>query len=212
VSSWVSVLEQLAALDPADLEPADLSDEQLREIIPRAQIGINRLAAMQTRAVDTGEARNVHAGDGMPSMKTWLTGHCRISGREAAGVVRAARRLRNLPALAAAYAAGAVTPAHVGVVTAAVTPARVAKAVEHEIDLIATDGILTDAALSLGPRTPPRRYAAGRPASTPTAPWTTLPDCLGCSGWVCLPAGGRTCPGIWIQSVPRRCTRRWKRP
>jgi hypothetical protein len=176
VSSWASVLEELAALDPADFDPADLSDEQLRELIPRAQLGINRLSAVQTRAVAAGEARQVHTGDGMASMKTWLTGHCRISGREAAGLVRAGRRLRELPALAAAYAAGAVTPAHVGVVTAAVTPARVAKAVERGIDLGRTDQILTRAALALGPEDSAqavRRWVAG------IDPDGTLDDAVG---------------------------------
>ena len=49
MSSWWSVLEQLAALDPADFDPADLADEQLRQVIPLAQVGINRLTAVQTR-------------------------------------------------------------------------------------------------------------------------------------------------------------------
>ena len=93
MSSWVSVLEQLAALDPADFAPDDLSDEQLRQVVPLAQIGINRVSALQTRAVGAGEARQVHTGDGMTTMKSWLTGHCRISGRDAAGLVRAGRRL-----------------------------------------------------------------------------------------------------------------------
>jgi hypothetical protein len=164
VSSWVSVLEQLAALDPADFDPADLSDGLLRDVIPLAQVGINRLTALQTGAVAAGEARQAHAGDGMASMKAWLTGHCRIPRRDAAGLVRAGRRLRDLPALAAAYAAGAVTPAHVGVVTGAVTPARVAKAQEHGIDLQETDRILTSAALVLGPEDTARavrRWVAG---------------------------------------------------
>lgn len=164
MSSWVSVLEQLAALDPADLDPAALSDEQLRELVPLAQVGINRVSAVQTAAVGAGEARQVHTGDGMASMKTWLTAHCRISGREATVLVRAGRRLRDLPALAAAYAAGAVTPAHVGVVTGAVTPARVAKADEHGIDLGTTDRILTGAAMTLGPEDTAqavRRWVAG---------------------------------------------------
>ena len=59
MSSWGSVLEQLAALDPADFDPADLADEQLRQVIPLAQVGINRLTALQTRAVAAGEARQV---------------------------------------------------------------------------------------------------------------------------------------------------------
>lgn len=164
MSSWVSVLEQLAALDPADFDPADLSDEQLRDVITLAQVAINRVSALQTAAVGAGEARTVHAGDGMASMKRWLTGHCRISGREAAVLVRGGRRLRDLPALTAAYATGAVTPAHVGVVTGAVTPARVAAAHEHGIALRETDRILTGAALALGPEDTAqavRRWVAG---------------------------------------------------
>ena len=46
----------------------------------------------------------------MVSMKAWLTGHCRLSGRAAADLVRDGRRLAQWPQLAAAYAAGAVTP------------------------------------------------------------------------------------------------------
>ena len=151
MSSWTSVLEQLAELDPADFDPADLADESLRQFVPLAQTGINRLTALQTRAVAAGEARQVQRADGMVTMKGWLTGHCRISGRAAADLVRDGRRLAQLPELAAAYAAGAVTPAHVGVVTSAVTPARVATAAANGIDLATTDAVLTKAALVLGP-------------------------------------------------------------
>ena len=164
MSSWVSVLEQLAALDPADFDPADFADEQLRQLVPLAQIGINRLAAVQTAAVAAGEARQVQQVDGMMSMKAWLTGHCRLSGRAAADLVRDGRRLAQLPALAAAYAQGAITPAHVAVVTAAVTPARVAVAEANGINLATTDAVLTDAARALGPEDTAkavRRWVAG---------------------------------------------------
>jgi hypothetical protein len=164
VSSWVSVLEQLAELDPADFDPGDLADEQLRRLVPLAQTGINRLTALQTRAVAAGEARQVQQADGMVSMKSWLTGHCRLSGRAAADLVRDGRRLAQLPELATAYAAGAVTPAHVGTVTAAVTPARVAVADANGIDLATTDAVLTDAARVLGPEDTAkavRRWVAG---------------------------------------------------
>jgi hypothetical protein len=164
VSSWLSVLEQLAQLDPADLDPDAMADEQLREFLPLAQKGINRLTAAQTRAVAAGEARQVQRADGMVSMKTWLTGHCRISGRAAADLVRDGRRLAGLPRLAAAYAAGAVTPAHVAAVTSAVTPARVLVADANGIDLGTTDAVLTDAAGALGPEDTAkaaRRWVAG---------------------------------------------------
>ena len=164
MSSWVSVLEQLAELDPADFDPDDLADEQLRRLVPLAQTGINRLTAVQTRAVAAGEAREVQQADGMVAMKSWLTGHCRLSGRAAADLVRDGRRLAQLPALAAAYAEGAVTPAHVAAVTAAVTPARVAVAEANGIDLATTDAVLTDAARALGPEDTQkavRRWVAG---------------------------------------------------
>jgi hypothetical protein len=97
-------------------------------------------------------------------MKVWLTGHCRLSGRAAAHVVRDGRRLALLPELAAAYAAGAVTPHHVAAVTSAVTPARVAIAEKNGIDLATTDAVLTEAARALGPEDTAkavRRWVAG---------------------------------------------------
>jgi hypothetical protein len=100
----------------------------------------------------------------MGSMKSWLTGHCRLAGREAAALVRDGRRLARLPTLASAYAAGEVTATHVGLVTAAVTPARVAVAEANGIDLLTTDQILTEAARTLGPEDTAkavRRWVAG---------------------------------------------------
>ena len=50
MSSWVSVLEQLAELDPADFDPDDLADEQLRQFVPLAQTGHQPAdRALQTR-------------------------------------------------------------------------------------------------------------------------------------------------------------------
>jgi hypothetical protein len=164
MSSWTSVLQQIVELDPADFDPADLADEQLRATMPLAQVAINRLSALLTRCVSAGEARTVHAADGMGTMKTWLAGQCRLSGAEATGLVRAARRLPALPELQAAYAAGAVGPAHVHVVTAAMTPARIAAAAEAGIDLATTDQVLTAAARALGPEDTAkavRRWVAG---------------------------------------------------
>jgi hypothetical protein len=151
VSSWRSVLEQLTALDPAELDLADVADPELLEIAPATCTGINKLHALLTRVAATAERWQAHQADGMATMKSWLTGHCRLSGTEAAGVVRAGRRLEELPQLAAAYAEGRVGTAHVQVVTAAVTPARVAAAAEAGIDLATTDRVLTEAALALGP-------------------------------------------------------------
>ena len=126
---------------------------------------IIKLTALLTRFVAVGEGRQVHRADGMATMKAWLTGHLRMSGNEAAGyLVRAGRRLEQLPELAAAFAEGAVSAAHVQVVTAAITPARVAKAAEVGVDLATTDRVLTEAARVLGPEDTGkavRRWVAG---------------------------------------------------
>ena len=164
MSSWASVLQQIAELDPADFDPDAMGDEQLREFVPLTQRGINRLTAAQTRAVGIGEARQVQKADGMVSMKSWLTGHCRLSGREATGLVRDGRRLAHLPELAAAYAEGDVTQGHVQVITPAMTPARLATAAANGIDLDTTDAVLTEAARRLGPEDTAmavRRWVAG---------------------------------------------------
>src|SRR4051794_22534823 len=147
----------------------------------------------------------------MVTMKSWLTGHCRLSGTEATTLVRAGRRLAQLPELEAAYAAGDVTPAHVHVVTAAVTPARVGKAAHAGIDLRLTDQILTDAARTLGPEDTAkavRRWVAG------IDPDGTLDDAAGLSApcaWRPAPPDGSTSGAIGTRSAPRGCTLRSRR-
>jgi hypothetical protein len=164
VSELRSLLDQLATMDLSTLDPDGLSDGELLDGLPVLQGGINQMSALLTRSVAAAEGREAQRADGMASMKTWLTGHCRLSGREAAALVRAGRRLRDLPQLAAAYAGGAVTAAHVDVVAGAVTPARVATAEAQGIDLATTDGVLTEAARLLGPEDTAkavRRWVAG---------------------------------------------------
>lgn len=159
-----SLLDQLAVLDLADLDPAGLSDGELLDGLPVLQGALNQLGALQTRCVAAADRRAATHADGMVATKTWLTGHCRIAGRDAASLLRAGRRLAHLPQLAAAYAAGQVTAAHVDVITAAVTPARIKVAEANGIDLATTDAILTRAARTLGPEDTAqavRRWIAG---------------------------------------------------
>ena len=164
MSELRSLLDELASLDLASLDPDELSAGELLEALPMLQSGINQLSALLTRAVRAADRREAQRADGMVAMRSWLTGHCRLAGRDAAALVRAGRRLETLPALAAAYAAGEVTPAHVDLVTAAVTPARIAVAQANGIDLATTDAVLTDAARALGPEDTAkavRRWVAG---------------------------------------------------
>jgi hypothetical protein len=145
------LLDQLAVLDLSQADPGALSEGELLDGMPLVHGGIIKLTALLTRFVTVSERRQAHRADGMATMKGWLTGHLRMSGNEAAGYLRAGRRLEQLPELAAAFAEGAVSSAHVQVVTAAVTPSRVAKAAEVGVDLATTDRLLTDAARALGP-------------------------------------------------------------
>ena len=97
VSELRSLLDQLAALDLSTLDPAELTDPELLDGIPLLQTTLNQLGALQTRMATTCERRNAQHADGMMSMKTWLTGHCRIAGRDATALLRAGRRLACCP-------------------------------------------------------------------------------------------------------------------
>ena len=164
MAAWASVLEQLTTLDAAEFDPDDIADGELLHMIPAVHVGATKLAALLTRVVAAGERRQAHRADGMATMKAWLTGHCRLAGNEATSLLRASRRLADLPELATAFSAGAVSAAHVRVITEAVTPARVAKAEEVGIELAVTDRVLTEAARLLGPEDTARavrRWVAG---------------------------------------------------
>ena len=164
MSELGSLLDQLAGLALCGATADDLTDPELLAGIPALQTALNQLTALQTRLVAAADRRQAPRADGMTATKTWLTGHCRIAGRDATGLLRAARRLTQLPQLAAAYDAGQVTAAHVNVITAALTPARIAVAAHNGIDLATTDQILTTAATALGPEdtaTAVRQWVAG---------------------------------------------------
>src|SRR5688572_10275972 len=93
VSELRSLLDQLAALDLSEADPAELSESELLNGMPLVHGGITKLTALLPRLVAVGERRQVHRTDGMVTMKAWLTGHLRMSGTEAAWFVRAGRRL-----------------------------------------------------------------------------------------------------------------------
>ena len=167
--------------------------------------------AVLTRCVAAGEARQVHAADGMGSMKTWLTGHCRLSGAEARrpgprrapagrpararGGLRRRRGRRRARAGGdgrrdpGADRGGGRRPGSTWPPPTACSPKRPGCWVR---------------------RTPGRRLAAGWRASTPTGCSTTPRACRGCCGWRPAAAGGSTSPGTSTRSAARRCTPHWR--
>ena len=136
-----SALDALAAEDVRALSPRQKLDG-LREMLAAK----NRLDAQMARWVRSAEVDQAPEDDGQKSMKSWLRGHGRISPTVAGQVVRNGRALEQLPALEAAFAAGAVTAEHVAVIAPIVAPKRVAAAREKGIDLAEVDRILTGVA------------------------------------------------------------------
>ena len=99
----------------------------------------NRVAAELTRTVRHGELTQAAEHDGLRTMRSWLIGHARLAPRDASMIVRSARRLEHLPAVAAGFAEGEVNAAQVDLVVAAVGPAELARAAEQDVDLAAFD-------------------------------------------------------------------------
>ena len=93
MSTLRSLLDQLAAVDLSTLDPDGRADRELLDGMPELQSGLNQLSALLTRCVAVADRRGAQRADGMGSMKGWLTGHCRLAGREAAALVRDGRRL-----------------------------------------------------------------------------------------------------------------------
>jgi hypothetical protein len=132
-----STLDALAVDDlPAMFGPQLL--ERLGELL-KAQ---NRLAAEVARTVRQCELAAAAEFDGKKTMASWLRGHARFSGRAAAELVAVGRAMEQLPAVAAAFADGAVNAAQAAVISAVARPAQLAAAAAQHIDLDAVDQAL----------------------------------------------------------------------
>ncbi|SDX55278.1 protein of unknown function [Geodermatophilus africanus] len=136
-----AALDGLAAEDLSPLfGPALL--ERLRPLLA-AQ---NRLAAEIARTVREAELSGAAEVDGLTTMTSWLRGHGHLSTAEAARVVRTGRALAHLPALAQAFAAGAVTGEQAGVIARVAEPGPLALAAEQGVDLEVVNRLLTGVA------------------------------------------------------------------
>lgn len=139
--------ELRSALDGlAEVDLAELSDAALLDLVDELSVAANRVAAALTSVVRAADRRGSYRCDGAVSMKGWLRGHCRMAPAEASATVVTGRRLEQLPATAAAFAAGEVSACHTRVITRVMTPHRMAKAAEAGIELAETDRILADLA------------------------------------------------------------------
>jgi len=135
---WGS-LERLArAIDDLEL-PVDSG------VLTEAFALADRLNAKLLAAVAEHDPGEVWRNDGATSMTAWLRHHTRRSGRDAARCARTARRLRELPVIAAAYGDGVLSAGHIQAIVANLKDRTVDLFANHEAELVS--GL---AALSVG--------------------------------------------------------------
>ena len=106
----------------------------------------NAVDAELTSTVRRAENLQAPERDGLVSMRSWLRGHLRLSAREAGRLVGNGRALEQLPAVAAAFAAGAVTAEQVTVIAPVAAVQVQAEAVGQGVDLAAVDRALAEVA------------------------------------------------------------------
>ncbi len=111
-------------------------------------VATNRLAAEVARTVRQCEVAGASEHDGKASMASWLRGHHRLSAGTANQLVRNGRALEQLPALAAAAAAGGATPEAVSVIAPVASAENLAAAQEQGVDIGGVEAALAQVAMT----------------------------------------------------------------
>lgn len=109
----------MCGTDLLEVDPRDLSGSALGEHVARLEVLVRRAQAAQAAAVRVFEVRDEADAAGSPSAKAWLCAHLGLAEPEARRLVALGRALDRLPVLAAAFAEGATTAAHVRIAAAA---------------------------------------------------------------------------------------------
>jgi hypothetical protein len=119
-----------------DVDPTDLADDELHELVTTVQRQRHRLAAVAAAATASWDQRMVWADNGARSAAVRLANETSTSTSSAGVDLRRARRLRSMPATAAALAAGDISPDHVDLLSKAAQPWRNASFADHEGTLV----------------------------------------------------------------------------
>ena len=183
----VALVQLDAALDAyAAVDWSRECADAVRAASVQLQSRVNRLTAQALRPLEQLQARQAYTADGAASPASWLRNRTNMDPATAARACTAARRLRGLPQLRAAFEAGDVSLAHVTAVTEAAVPNRfdaisvmqpvlvrlattdkphaVRTAVRAIADVVDRDGCDPDPDMDLDPTPPPadehdpRRY------------------------------------------------------
>jgi hypothetical protein len=119
-----------------DVDPAELTDDELHELVTTVQRQRHRLAGVAANAISAWERRRVWADNGARSAATRLANDTSASTSSTGTEVRRARQLRSMPATASALAAGELSPDHVDLLAKANRPWRNASFADHEDTLV----------------------------------------------------------------------------
>lgn len=119
-----SALDAMCLADPASLTDGELAD-RVRGL-ERAQ---RRLGSVMASTLSVFEARQVQVGDGERSVPAWMARECGTDRNASARELSRARALRQMPMVAAAFAAGSITAGHVDLLGRArrISPASFAR-------------------------------------------------------------------------------------
>ena len=129
-----SALDTLAGAELHGLSDGEVLDRTALLVAAR-----NRIDAELTRTVRHAAVVQAPERDGLKSMRSWLVGHVRVTAGDADRLKRAGRVVEHLPAVAAGFAAGAITAAQVEAIAKVVGPGEVARAAELGLDLAGWD-------------------------------------------------------------------------
>jgi hypothetical protein len=119
-----------------DVDPTDLTDDELHQLVTTVQRQRHRLAAVAAVATASWDQRMVWADNGARSAAVRLANETSSSTSSASVDLRRARQLRSMPATATALASGDISPDHVDLLSKAAQPWRNASFADHEDTLV----------------------------------------------------------------------------
>jgi hypothetical protein len=118
------------------LDPDELTDGELHELVVAVQRQSHRLAAARAKLISVWDRRGVWSDDGSRTAAHRLSREASMSAGSAKVELRRARQLRSMPHTAAALASGALSPDHVDLLGRANHGNRSELFADHEATLV----------------------------------------------------------------------------
>ena len=131
LEALTEAIDELLTVDPADLE-----NDELHDVVVGLQRQSHRLAAARAALVGVWERRRLWAADGSRSAGHRLAREASMSVKAAKREVSRATALRSMPRTTAAVAAGELSPEHIDLLADANSGTRAALFESHEPTLV----------------------------------------------------------------------------